>query len=475
MLRTLTQNPAVDAPFALTFHQANTERLYCLNLPAQKAGLHKHMGLADARALCPDLQTRPASPHDDRRFIETLARWARRYCPWVGLEGHNGLVLDITGAAHLFGGEEAMLADMRSRLMRLGLSVEAGLADTRGGAFAVARYGGGIAPHGRTLEKIAPLPIACLRLDEGDVRALHQLGIKTVAALTKLPRASLARRFGPGLLSCLDQALGKKAEPLSPLAQPIRFSVSMTLAEPIGLVKDVMAVLAQLLTRLCAMLEKRQRGVRCLQLVVQRVDRENRHAELRLARPMRTPDRLLCLFARHVEQIDAGYGIDRIDLVANRVEELAPRQIDQTTKTTDTRLDDLITRLANRAGLENITRYLPRDSHIPEHEFSQAPAAFFAPANDWSGHRPRPLKLFRPEPLFISTPQLPQRFNWRRMELTTAYSAGPERIAPQWWHATSDWRSGLRDYWQVQTFQGRRLWLFHTPQKPAWFVHGEFA
>ena len=61
------------------------------------------------------------------------------------------------------------------------------------------------------------------------------------------------------------------------------------------------------------------------------------------------------------------------------------------------------------------------------------------------------------------------------MRLSTARATGPERIAPEWWLEDDAWRSGIRDYWQVETRQGRRLWLYHTPQAPGWFVQGEFA
>ena len=61
------------------------------------------------------------------------------------------------------------------------------------------------------------------------------------------------------------------------------------------------------------------------------------------------------------------------------------------------------------------------------------------------------------------------------MFFTTGRATGPERIAPEWWLPDDAWRTGLRDYWKVETTQGRRLWLFYTPQNPGWFVQGEFA
>lgn len=475
VLRNQAVSLADDAPFALTLRQSNTEELYCLNRRAEEMGLQRGMSLANARALCPALQTCPADPAADERFLRLLARWAVRYCPWVGLDGRDGLVLDVTGSSHLLGGEDAMLSDMRLRLARTGLSVQAGLADTRGGAWALARSGGGIAPEGRTLERIGHLPVAALRLTPQDCTGLRRLGVGTIAALNNLPRAPLSRRFGPDVLMRIDQALGRQGEAVSPLPERLRFSVSLTLPEPVGLVDDVMAALERLLERLCAMLRERQRGALSLHLVFRRVDKHSETAELRLAQPMQDAARLKALFEKHVGQVDAGFGIDQMRLEANATAPLPMRQIELTGEAASGKLDELITRLGNRIGLENIQRYLPAESHIPERSFITVPAAYSKPSGNWVRTARRPLRLFPPEPILANGREPPSRFCWRRMRLTMARATGPERIAPEWWREGTLWRSGVRDYWRVDTHQGRRLWMFHTPQNPGWFVQGEFA
>lgn len=84
--RVLKARP-IEAPFALTFSQQNTDRFYCLNPQAEALGLNRGMSFADARAFCPSLISQPARPDLDARFLTALRRWATRYCPWVGLEG----------------------------------------------------------------------------------------------------------------------------------------------------------------------------------------------------------------------------------------------------------------------------------------------------------------------------------------------------------------------------------------------------
>ncbi|WP_071795290.1 Y-family DNA polymerase [Natronohydrobacter thiooxidans] len=459
----------VDGAFALVARQGNAERLYCVNEAAERAGLDRGMGLADARAFCPELISRPARPEQDARFLVALRRWALRWCPWVGLEGPDGLVLDITGAAHLWGGEAAMLADMRARMAAMGLSLRLGAGETRGAAWAYAHYGEGKQP-------LLALPVAALRLDAQTCTALERMGLRRIGDLAGAARAPLARRFGPGLLIRLDQALGRMPEPLAPAPEPVHYGVRLSLPEPIGLLGDVMAGTERLLGALCTKLRAQDSGARRLMLTLRRVDQGSQQVELRLAAPMRDAARILPLFERGLAEVDAGFGIDQIRLEATLVEPLATQQLGLgAAPQQGDRLSDLITRIGTRIGLENVLRFLPADSHIPERSFLIAPAAHSTPETGWHSTPPRPLRLFAPEPIAANGSAPPARFRWRRMILHTARATGPERIAPEWWLEDEGWRHGMRDYWRVETRQGRRLWLFHTPQNPGWFVQGEFA
>ena len=563
----------VSTPFAITLRQSNAERLYCLNESAERQGLQKGMGLADARALCLALQTMQADREADAYFLQLLARWAGRFCPWVGLDGEDGVLLDVTGSTHLFGGERALLETIEERLARGGISVRLGLADTRGAAWALAHYGGWtpnvvagaetvaqgaqdaqdaqggsgqgevdrIALPGKALAAIGAFPVAALRLEEKVCTGLLRLGVRTIEALHALPRATVTRRFGLEPLMRLDQALGHRNEAISPLSEAPHYGVRMSLPEPIGLTEDVMAVVGKLLDRLCDKLDRQGAGVRVLQLTLRRMDMEASLVELRLARPMREAGRILPLFERSVGEVDAGFGIDMMRLEASVVEPMVDEQMasvvlshggseanrDAAAKAEDHGLEDLISRLGSRIGLENILRFVPADSHIPERSFSLQPAAWTSAAECWPDCRsvvgigggkgsppslaagpevgagsnsiegeagvrrcgtPRPLRLFPPEPIVLPLSseadpvrrEPPAHFRWRRMQLSVAYARGPERIAPEWWWEDPAWRSGLRDYWWVETRQGWRLWLFHTPQNrlshlSSWFVHGEFA
>lgn len=471
--RAIRRQP-VDGPFALTWRQNNTDRIHDLNRQAEAHGLHRGMPFSEAKVFCATLRAQPADLAAEARFLVGLRRWALRYCPWVGVQDGDGLVLDITGSAHLHGGEQGLLEDMRARLTRAGIEVRLGLADSRGAAWALAHHAEGVAAPGASPAALAALPVAALRLDPPTVTALQRLGLRTIAGLAASPRAPLARRFGQGLLTRLDQALCRQPEPVTPWPDAPHFAVRMTLPEPIGLTSDVMAGLDRLLQGLCARLKAHEAGARSLCLTLRRVDRNSQTVPLRLAAAMRDPARILPLFARAVDQVDAGFGIDQLRLEATLVEPLPLQQIGRDSDTPE-QLDNLITRIGTRIGLDNILRFQPVASHIPERSFRLVPVAGSRPMGGWSTDRPRPLRLFPPEAIAGRGATPPRTFRWRRMALTTARATGPERIAPEWWVPEGEWRFGIRDYWRVQTRQGRRLWLFYTPQSPGWYVQGEFA
>ncbi len=465
-----------EGPFAVIAQIGNADRLLCLNPLAEQRGLRRGMGLADARSFCPDLQTDEHNPRADLAFQNGLVRWAKRYCPWVGKDGSDGLLLDVTGSAHLSGGEAAMLQDMRMRLVRSNLTVRIGLADTVGAAWALARFGEGLAQVGQTREAINALPVACLRLAPKEDITLQRLGIKAVGQLADLPRATIGQRFGASVLMRLDQALGQQAESISPEKNQQSYAIRLTLPEPIGLAKDVMAGVERLLLPLCEKLARDTSGARVLCLICRRIDGADQSVELRLARALRDPHRILPLFAKGVDGIDAGFGIDQLRLVATQVESLPVEQISQShTQHDNGGLHDLMTRLGNRIGLENIQRFLPADSHIPERSYIVSPAAWSEPNGSWGMTNPRPIRLFPPEYVAAQGHRPPSRFKWRAMSFTVGRITGPERIAPEWWLEDENWRHGVRDYWKVETREGHRLWMFHTPQNPSWFVQGVFA
>ncbi|HET9069420.1 MAG TPA: DNA polymerase Y family protein, partial [Amaricoccus sp.] len=347
-------------PLAVVREARGALVLASLSAAAEAAGLRRGMALGDARAICPALLTRPEDPGAETTFLLALRRWAERFSPLVATEGREGLVLDVTGCAHLFGGEAGMVARIEAEAGDLGLSLGAGLADTLGAAWAVARYAGvgsgpvhagdaidqearatrsraarrsrggqapepaggpgRVAPPGGALARIGPLPVAALRLEPEEVEALQALGLRRIVDLVRVPRAAIARRAGPGVLRRLDQALGTLAEPVAALRPPPVFAVRLTLPEPIGLEADVLAGIDRLLPPLCARLAGAGRAARRVRLTLVRTDGRAERREVGLARPATRPEAIRRLLALGLGEIDAGFGIERLRLEAVEVE-----------------------------------------------------------------------------------------------------------------------------------------------------------
>ena len=342
---------------------------------------------------------------------------------------------------------------------------------------------------GRTRAALNDLPIAALRLSDDAATGLIRLGVRQVGDLTGLPRATIARRFGRDVVQRLDQALGVEPEPISPARAPDHFAVRLSLPEPIGLEEDVQAAIDRLLPALEKRLRDKGRGARRVQLQIFRSDHTMQSIAVGLARPSADTDRIRPLLKLKLTDIDPGFGIDRVRLWAEVTEALhtdqhkghfdAAAAVNAQLKA-DTEMDDLIGRLGARVGLEAITRTVPADSNIPEKSATVMAAAYSDPVQEWPRPPgPRPVQLF---PVELVAPQdegtPPQRFNWRRRTFCTVQATGPERISPEWWLDDPNWRTGVRDYWQVVTDTGEKLWIFHAHGALAsggWFCQGSFG
>jgi protein ImuB len=513
--------PPDGAPFALVEQGAHGLTLLALNGPAQAAGLFRGQAHADARAILPALVSAPAEPERDRAALKRLALWAERYSPCVMVDdrigGQEGLLIDMTGGAHLFGGEAALLSDIRARLARAGAGqAGAAIADTPGAAWGLARFSAHdevIAPPGGAREAIADLPMETLRLDAQALSLLRRLGLKRLGDLYGLPRAGLARRFrgeaGLRLVERLDQALGVSPEPLIPARPAPVYRAWTQFAEPIIDVAGVEACLPGLAQALAAELERDGQGARRLRLTAFRVDGQTTAIEAGLSAPASAAGHLARLLReKGLERLDLGFGADAVMIAASRAEPVAARQgeMDERERLrTDEALAGLIDRLQARLGEGAVRRPQLRASWIPERSEAWVPAGpeAAAPAPE-TDVRPRPLLLLDPpEPVdtLAALPDgVPASFKWRRASRRVVKADGPERLSREWWRepaatlaervslrppevkegedalraaqrheneverlkaaAEAEKLSRTRDYYRVEDEAGRRYWLF---------------
>ncbi|WP_167333610.1 DUF6504 family protein [Sinorhizobium arboris] len=473
----------------------NAMRLVALDTFAERIGLKRGQGAAEARAMCPSLDVIAADPAADLAFLEALADWCDRYTPLVALDGTDGLFLDITGCAHLHGGEKALISDVLSRLFSLGVEARATVSSTAGLSWAVTRYGDidVIAP-GDGDPVLAPLPVAALRLPAETSAALERVGLKQIGDLLEAPRAPLARRFGSFLLLRLDQARGFEDEPLSPRLPVASFSAERRLAEPLQDEEYILELTRHLARDVRSSLERHGEGGRLFELLLFRVDGRVFRVRAHAAVPLNDAGRIAALFRERLQAVhddlDAGYGFEIVRLSVLRSERLDPAQQDFSGVPDESQpLAAFVDKVSARFGPDCLMQATLAESHLPERAGGFASvtdvAAVLRPPALEEGAFPenRPLRIFaHPEPVEATAevPEgAPRSFNWRKTRYRVARAEGPERIAAEWWidgenHPT-------RDYFRIEDQDGRRFWLFREglygreTASPRWFMHGVFA
>ncbi len=478
-------------------------RVVTCNRAARRQGLVVGDLLSNARSKVLDLQSRNADPAADAAALNKLALWATRYAPNVAPcdreSGAEGLFLDITGCAHLFGGEEGLTADIAGRLRRFGLAVRIGVADTAGAAWAVARHGKAertIIASGAQAAALASLPLSALRFTEEALSLLARLGLRRIGEVMDQPRAPFATRLGGHVLLRLDQALGRAPEPLVPVVPPPVYRTQAMFLEPILSQEHVLEAARRLLHDLMPALSDHDAGARVLRLLLFRVDGDVVLLDLGLAAPSRDVGHIVHLLGLRLERLagafEAEFGFEAAALHVLAAEPLAARQARLGAEAGETEPDGLarlIDRLRQRLGPGAVRQLRPHQSHIPERAerrvVADALRATAGPLPDTAALNgplaPRPLLLL-PEPEAAQVVALlpdgpPWQFRWRGVTHRVADAEGPERITPEWWQRTG---AAERDYYMVEDTDGLRVWLFRDglyggEAVPRWFVHGVFA
>lgn len=461
---------------------AGGPRLTATDAAAEALGLRPGLLLTDARASCPTLRVRPAEPEADARALEALSLWCGRWSPRVAVDGDDGVMLDITGCAHLWGGEAGLLEAVGAAFARLGLELRAGLASSRLAARAWARHGaGGILPGPRALD---PLPVAALDPGEELEAALRRLGLRRLGDLRPLPRASLARRFGLELvakLAALEQD-GAGEPPFVPLREPARFVARQAWPEPLATAAGVEAACRRLLAELGRALERAGQGARRVVLGLHRVDGVLARLEARAARPTRDPDHLFRLFRDRLDRLELGFGVEHLLLEAIETAPLPAEQTGLDEPADPAAAAALVDRLAARLGADRVLRPEPVASHRPERQVRWCPAGVEPAAGPWGTSLLRPLRLFgQPWPVraMALVPDGPPLRLDGKIAGKVSVASGPERILPEWWcAATTNLRA--RDFFRVRLEDGAELWLareglWGEREPPRWWLVGSFV
>lgn len=330
-----------------------------VNLAGRRAGIRPGMRLSEATALV-DADVREHDPHEDIETLCGLAEQAQQFSPLVGLEQLDSklwagrtllqpecLLLDVTGIAGLFGGEDALLEKVCQWLHEQSYFGCLGLASSVGAAWALANYqtrqvadgpkhyrshprqsqSGSRdhplasaadspqqeppvvpdcrccrAPLGQDSAALAALPLAALRLQPDTIAALQRLGVRTIGQLPELPRAGLATRLGTQLLRRWDQALGGQREPIVTLHSSPDWSLQQTLEYPTQHRETIVELVRRLSLELATRLSRRGEGALRLVCRLDLVESPPLVMQLGLFRPSSDAAHLQMLLAGQLEQ-----------------------------------------------------------------------------------------------------------------------------------------------------------------------------
>ncbi|MBC7938032.1 MAG: DNA polymerase Y family protein [Rhizobacter sp.] len=471
--------------FVLSASQRGRMVVIAANAHALQQGVFIGMAVADARAIIPSLQVLDDKPGLSNKLLTGIAGWCIRFTPAVATDAPDGLMLDVTGCAHLWGSEKAYLADICKRLQEFGYSIHIAIADTIGAAWAIARFGNtmAIVEPGRQLEAIRLLPPAALRIEDETTGKLQRAGLCTIGHFIKMPASALHRRFGPLLLQRLQQATGQEQEWIQPV-QPLEpYQERLPCIEPIVTAKGIEIALEQLLNSVCKRLQNEHKGLRAASFFCYRVDGKIECLTIGTSRASCNTLHLFKLFQVDIDTLEPALGIELFTLHASKVEDLHIQQQklwQEEAGLNDNGLYQLLDRIQGKIKNAAIHRYLPAEHYWPERSYQQAAALDQNIIAGWKLPRPRPLQLLpNPEPIEVTAPipdYPPMLFRYKGTLHKIVKADGPERIEQEWWLQ----QGKHRDYYVVENEQGNRYWLFRLGHYDAvktyqWFLHGFFA
>lgn len=470
-------------PLAIWAQERQRRMVVAVNAAAAEVGVRPGQVLADAQAIAPSLSLRPTDPAGDARMLHRLALWARRFTPLTALDPPDGLLLDITGCAHLLGGEAGLMQDALGRLGRSGFAARGAVAGAAATAAALARARSDapIVVNGAEAAIVGPLPLGlAVRLEADLLLAITRLGMRTVADLQALPRASIARRFGAGLLDRLDAVTGQRRDILQPVQPPSELAIMQDLAEPVVTRAGIDAMLDRLLETLGGKLRETGRGARQVTLLAWRVDGEVQEITIHTGQPTRTAAHLRYLFRDRLERLQPSLGFERMGVEARATDPMATGL--QTTLAVSGQRDDgaglalaqLLDRIRQRM---RVHRVAPRASHWPDSMVARLEPYDAVPVMPVGWAVPNAPVLLLRRPYSIDVVALlpdgpPSLLHWHGTAHRVLHAAGPQRLQPVWWRGAKP--PPGRDYHRVELASGMRLWVYRAGADVAdpWLLHG---
>lgn len=472
-----------EMPFVFSIADHGRMVVKAVNSDALAKGIYPGMVVADCRAIYPELEILDDIPGQEEKLLTAIAEWCIRYSPLAGIDMPDSIILDASGCSHLWGGEQAYLKEIHSRLSNMGYHLRITMADTIAAAWATAHYGpnGTIVPRGKQEEALMTLPPEALRLEPATATRLEKLGLYHISSFINMPRPALRKRFGPDILHRIDKASGNSIDTFKPVRPIDPYEERLPCMEPIRTAASIEIALKMLLEQLCMRLEKERKGVRVVIFKAYRVDGNEQQLKINTSKATRNENHLFKLFQIRIASLRPNLGFELFSLHTQRIEDIVTEQNsmwqDQTHDVTA--VAELLDKLGGRFGMNVIHRYVPAEHYWPERSIREAVDLEEKPTTNWCTDLPRPLHILnKPERIEVSAPipdHPPMLFRYKGEVHAVKKADGPERIEQEWWIE----QNIFRDYYCVEDEAGKRYWLFRSghyhESEPEWYIHGFFA
>jgi protein ImuB len=469
--------PSMPRPRAIIELQGQTQYVVAACERAQQFGVRRGMAMAAALALVPDLETCARDATRERQLLERLATRAYRFTPRVSLVPPDGLVLEVKGSLHLFGGADRLCRALEVDCFEVGVKPIVSLAPSPLAALALARSGKSqlITAHG--VGEISALKLCALRWPTEVIERLQQVGVYTIGQALRLPRAGFARRFGKEHLAELDRLTGRDADLRDHFRLRERFRRKEDLLQELEHHDAILAALAPLLEELGEFLKVRQCGITQIACLLKHRRIPRTRCVLRFAEPAANAQHFAKLFGEKLSSLNLSEPVRGIELRSGDLVSCTPAdaslwQPGEHGGENRGVAPELIEHLRARLGHESVYGLRVLESHRPETSWAAAelsarnrpPERAVEDHISWFVQR-RPAWLLRePQPL-VEQNGLPQRHGALR------FLEGPDRV-----------EAGMavqgriaRDYYIARDVNGVRLWIFRDLRSHGWFMQGIFG
>jgi protein ImuB len=463
-----------SAPVAIVEPQGQTQYVVAACEKAQRGGVKPQMSMAAALSLVPELETRSRNPQREQQLLEQLAMRAQRFTPRVSLVPPDGLLLEVKGSLHLFGGTEGLFHALEAECRTAGASVMLALAPASLAALAGARAGKSfkVTDKSHLIGQVSSLPLIALRWPRETIERLEKMGVYSVGQALRLPRAGFARRFGAAPLAALDRLRGRDPGPATRFRARERFQRRLDLLYELENHDVLIEVLQPLLQELGTFLQSHQCGITRLECLLHHRSVQATRCSLRLASPGSNAQHLGKLLAERLATLPLPEPVRACELrtsllVRRKLTSNSLWQPGEYGGAAGSESSELVEHLRARLGHEAVYGVRVVSGHRPETAWRlcEPGTGSASPSPPWPAFQ-RPIWLLpAPEPL-MHAEGLPRYRGPLRL------LSEPERVETAWW----DGAEITRDYYKAVDVRGVRLWVYRERKSPhQWFLHGVFG